>query len=79
MDGGGEATEKQTKESYEFSVPGEHIVEALYTVIPKEGERYFICVLLHHITSAESFNGMRKMFWTVYAIPRGLRKARYLI
>ncbi len=42
-----------------FEVSGETIMGRMYTMSPREGERYFLRLLLLHVTGAKSFVDMR--------------------
>ncbi len=44
---------------YNFEGSGETIIGRMYTVSPREGERYFLRLLLLHVTGAKSFVDMR--------------------
>jgi len=44
---------------YDFSRPAENVVSRIYTVSPREGERYFIRTLLFHQSGCKSFEELR--------------------
>ncbi len=46
-------------QEYNFGVSGETIIGRMYTVSPREGERYVLRLLLLHVTGAKSFVDMR--------------------
>lgn len=60
------ATENQSAQSYDFSWPRAHSRKNI-SVCFKEDERYFLRVLLHHITDGKSFVDMITVNETVYA------------
>ena len=46
-------------ENFDFAVHGEFVVGRMYGVSPREGERYFIRVLLLHTSGKKSFEDLR--------------------
>ncbi len=45
--------------NYDFSGPGEQVIRRMYTVSPRERERYFLRLLLLHVGGATSFDDVR--------------------
>lgn len=56
---GEEVTETQYDFSEEHAEKETFIVSRIYTVSPREGERYFLRLLLHHVTGATKFEDLR--------------------
>jgi len=52
-----DATDSENR--YDFSRPAENVVSRIYTVSPREGERYFIRTLLFHQSGCKSFEELR--------------------
>jgi len=44
---------------YDFTGDGAHVVSRIYTVSPREGERYFLRMLLLHVKGATSYRNIR--------------------
>lgn len=59
-------SEEQAVLTYEFSGPGEHVVGRIYIVTPREGERYVLRVLLHHICGSKTFKDLKTVYGTVW-------------
>ena len=53
------STEPAPQPQYDFTRPGAHVVSRLYTVSPREGERYYLRVLLLHCPGATSYKHLR--------------------
>ncbi|CDF35745.1 ATP dependant DNA Helicase Pif1 [Chondrus crispus] len=49
------------KEAYDFSGTGANVVGRIYTVSPREGERYFLRLLLTQVPGATSFENLRNI------------------
>ncbi len=52
---------------YNFEGSGETIIGGMYTVSPREGERYFLRLLFLHVTGAKSFVDMRTVYGEIYS------------
>ena len=48
-----------SEHQYDFTRPGSNVVSRLYTISPREGERYFLRMLLLHVPGATSYQSLR--------------------
>ena len=75
----GAAGSSSTGPQYCFSGNGQSVVGRLYTVSPREGERYYLRMLLLHVTGACSFEDLRKVNGTLHGSFRDACSARGLL